>query len=333
MLRSHVHTIAPSALCPFHVDAIQYLPAHAHAHGLTLVFLHATNTHKESFEPALRHLLRAPRLRICDVWCIENPNHGSSALKNRTLLDTPAYRDNWTAKEYCRAVHAFLTSTEHGIDFRTRTLVGLAQSAASAPLLLLQRAHPAVRFEGLVFMEGAILPPGTRATKVLCGLFGNWARSKPSTWRSRAEARAQLAATAFRRWDPLAVELFVKHAIRAVDGSTDVTLCSSTRQEAAYYLAPTADLVDVPTEIFVQLAKDDQLPMHVIVCFNDEYKGKGTEMKQFQVDQVARTSAGSAQIVEGGHMFPQTEPVLCAGAVAQAIERIQLRESRASSRL
>ncbi|KAJ7042253.1 Alpha/beta hydrolase fold-1 [Mycena alexandri] len=333
-MQQSVHSLKPSGACPFHVDAVRYVPEHSSLNGLTLIFLHAMNTHKEQFEPVLQHLLRQQQgLHIRDVWCIENPNHGSSALKNCALLDSPEYRDKWTAMDYCRAVHAFLTSTSHGIDFRARFLVGLAHSAASAPLLLLQRQYPTVEFQGLVFMDGAILPIGTRPTKVLCKLFGNWAKSKPNTWRSRAAAREELSKTAFRRWDPLAIESFVKHAIRPAENSTDVTLNCSTRQEAIYYLSPNADLIEAPTEIFLQLTKDNKLPIHSIICLNDEYKGMGTEMKQFQIDHVKRMRRGSVQIIEGGHMFPQTEPVLCARAIAQALERIQLREPLVLSRL
>ncbi|KAJ7060141.1 Alpha/beta hydrolase fold-1 [Mycena amicta] len=337
MQRSTVHSVRPSPLCPFHVEAIQYhLPerTHRNAGGLTLVFLHATNTHKESYEPVLRHLLGLDlpsplRVPVRDVWCIENPNHGSSAIRNRALLETPAYRDTWTAEEYTRAAYAFLASTEHGVDFRSRSLVGLAHSAASAPLLLLQQRN--IPFVGLIFMDAAILPINTRATKVLCTLFGNWAKSKPHTWPSRAEAKRNLAETAFRVWDPLAVDLFVKHAIRPVDdddndgsgSNSAVTLNCSTRQEAAYYLSPSADLVDAPTEIFVQLAKEDRLPIHTIICLNDEYKGKGTEMKQFQIDHVRRMRNGSVQIIEGGHMFPQINPKGTARAIEQALERIR----------
>ncbi|KAJ7471609.1 Alpha/beta hydrolase fold-1 [Mycena galericulata] len=310
-MKDTVYTLAPSSAYPFHIDAVQYVPEQSYSNGLTLLFLHATNTHKESYEPVLLHLLRQPlRIRIRDAWCIENPNHGSSAVKNRALLDTPEYRDNWTAMEYCRAVHVFLTSTSHGIDFRGRSFVGLAHSAGSAPLLMLLRAQPPVPFQGLVFMDAAILPVGTRSTKVLRTLFGNWAKSKPNTWRSQAAAVEELSKTAFRRWDPLAVQLFV-----------------------AYYLSPNADLVEVPTEIFLQLTKEDKLPIHVILCLNDEYGTKGTEMKQFQIDHVSRTSMGSVQIVEGGHMFPQTEPAQCARAILQALERIQPREPPIISRL
>ncbi|KAJ7602884.1 hypothetical protein FB45DRAFT_1046386 [Roridomyces roridus] len=308
-MKTTVHSLPPSQACPFHVDAVQYLPEQPYKKGFTLVFFHAMNTHKEQFETAIGYLLQQPH-RIRDVWCIENPNHGSSAVKNRALLDTPEYRDKctlliegfWTSMEYSRAAHTFLTSTSHGIDFGSRNLVGLAHSAGSASLFLLQQIQPPIPFHALILMDAAILPIGTPGTRVLTRLFGTWAKTKPNTWSDRAAAHAELSKTAFRRWHPSAVDLFVKHAIGPVDERVPegaVTLRCSTRQEVAFFLGPTADLVDTPTEIFLHLTKEDKLPIHSL-----------------------RMTQGSVQIVEGGHMFPQTEPAGCARAIAQALERV-----------
>ncbi|KAF7304590.1 hypothetical protein HMN09_00862100 [Mycena chlorophos] len=320
MLHQRIHSLPPSSLCPFHVEAVQYLPARSHRDGLTLVFLHATNMHKEQYEVVLRHFFALDSswagLRIRDAWCIENPNHGASARRNRTLLNSDRYRDYWTADEYARAAFAFLSSTAHGVDFGARTVVGVAHSAASAPLLMLQRRPLPFAFAGLVFMDAAILPIGTRATQVLCSVFGNWAKTKPRTFDGVEHARRVLKGTAYRGWDERSVELFLKHALRPVDAYDDddgdaggerVTLCCSPRQEAAYYLAPTADLVDEPTQIFLQLTKEDVMPIHAIICLNDEYnlflqRGKGAEMKHFQIEHVNRMRNGSVQIIEGGHM-------------------------------
>ncbi|KAJ6526727.1 hypothetical protein B0H19DRAFT_1275578 [Mycena capillaripes] len=285
------------------------------------------NTHKESFELVVRYLLSEPLgIHVKDVWCIgvfpgqaipfhftpqtdtlgiECPNHGSSAAKNRVLLETPAYRDSWTAMEYCRAAHAFLTSTTHGIDFRKRSLVGLAQSAGSAPLLMLQRVHPLVKFQGLVFMDAAIFPVEKikHVDKSSCG-----------TGRVIQEGIRKMGSFLGG----------VRYALRLDDTATKVTLRCSTKQEAAYFLSPNADLVEPPTEIFLEIVKEDKLPIHIIICLNDEYPEIGKEMKQFQISKVQRMSRGSVQIVEGGHMFPQTEPSICASAIFHALQRIEL---------
>ncbi|KAJ7170196.1 alpha/beta-hydrolase [Mycena filopes] len=324
-MKKTVFTLKAAGGYPFHLQAVQYLPDYSVGTGFTLIFLHAMNLFKEAFEPMLAHLLQqASRAQIRDVWCIENPNHAGSADLNKEILSTAQYRGQWKAADYSQAVHHFLTSTTHGIDFTARTLVGVAQSGASPSLLLLQDRDtlPGVHFEGLIFLDPAILPAGKASSQVLCKLFGNWAKSKRRTWPSRDAALEQLSGTAFKRWDPQAVRLFVKHALRPTGDGAAVTLACSPEQEAAFYLSPDADLVNRPFEIFLQLVAADQLPIHIIVCPNDEYKGKTAEMKQTQISHVKTMSRGSVEIVEGGHMFPQTEPVLCTETIVRALDKI-----------
>ncbi|KAJ7643231.1 Alpha/beta hydrolase fold-1 [Mycena rosella] len=324
-MKRSVFTLNPRSdgPCPFHVEAVQYIPHESSDNGFTLIFLHAMNLHKETFEPMLLHLLKqATAVRIKDVWCIENPNHGRSARINHELLSTPKYHGQWTAADYSGAVHSFLTSTVHGTDFAKRKLIGVAHSAAAASLLLIQDEWPKINFHGLIFLDPAILHGG-KESRSLCELFGNWAKSKRHTWDSRDAALSQLSRTAFKRWKPLGVELFVEHALRTGVDGTYVTLTCSPVQEAAFYLSPDTDLVGRPFEIFTQLAAADKLPIHLIICINDEYKGKTDEMKQLQIQHVSATTKGSVQIVEGGHMFPQTEPLLCTRAILQALEKLQ----------
>ncbi|KAJ7216574.1 Alpha/beta hydrolase family-domain-containing protein [Mycena pura] len=338
-MRRIVLTLKPEGTCPFHVGAIQYVPDESFENGFTLIFLHAMNLHKEIFEPMLRHLLKQTSgIQIREAWCIENPNQGQSSRLNQKLLSTPKYRGHWTAAEYSRAVHTFLTSNVHGIDFATRKLIGLAHSGAAPSLLLIQDETPQIMFHGFVFLDPAILPSGKVSSRILCDLFGNWAKSKRHTWDSRATALKQLSTTAFKRWEPLGVQLFENALHPSADGSS-VTLACSPMQEAAYYMSPQADLIERPFEIFTQLTAADELPIHLIVCPNDEYKGKTSEMKHTQIALVNNMTKGSVQIIEGGHMvslyrtvghsvkdneqFPQTEPVLCSKAIVQVLEKLQ----------
>ncbi|KAJ6590071.1 hypothetical protein DFH09DRAFT_1140820 [Mycena vulgaris] len=323
-MKRSVFTLEPSGTYPFHVEAVQYIPEHSFDNGFTLVFLHAMNLHKETFEPMLLHLLKpTPGIRIRDVWCIESPNHGASALVNQKILSTPKYDGHWTAAEFARAVHLFLTSKAHGINFAARKLVGVAQSGSAPSLLLVEDEVPKIPFHGFIFLDPAILPSGKASSRVLCDMFGNWAKSKRKTWDSRAAALKQLSSTAFKRWNPVAVELFVEHALHPTADGSGVTLACAPAQEAAFYLSPNADLIERPFEIFTQLIAADKLPIHMIICLKDEYKGKTGEMKQTQIDLVNTTTRGSVQIIEGGHMFPQTEPVLCTQAIHRVLEKLQ----------
>ncbi|KAF7371123.1 hypothetical protein MSAN_00747500 [Mycena sanguinolenta] len=246
-MRRSVLTLKPiseGTTSPFHVGAIQYVPDESFDHGFTLILLHAVNLHKETFEPMLQHLLKqTSRVQIRDVWCIENPNQGQSARLNQKLLSTPKYRDRWTAAE--------------GRAF--------GSSACSDQM-------PKIMFHGLIFLDPAILPAGKQSSRVLCDLFGNWAKSKRHTWDSRETALKQLSTSAFKRWEPLGVQLFVENAMHPSADGSSVTLACSPAQEAGYYLSPQADLIERPFEIFTQLTTADKLPIHLIICMNDEYR-------------------------------------------------------------
>ncbi|KAK7033857.1 Alpha/beta hydrolase fold-1 [Favolaschia claudopus] len=328
-MRHSVFTLTPCDSYPFYVQAIQYVPKESFDNGLTLIFLHAMNLHKETFEPMLRYLVKQPpEIRIRDVWCIENPNQGESAGLNEKILSTPQYRKHWTAAEYARAVQFFLSSSLHGVDFSRRTVVGIAHSGSAPSLLLLQDQASRISFRALVFLDPAILPSGKLSSRVMCDLFGNWAMSKRHTWNSRSTALEQLSSTAFKRWTPQGIKLFVDKALRLCADGSSVTLACSPMQEAAFYMSPQADLIERPFEIFTQLTAADELPIHLIVCLNDEYRGKTAEMKGTQIALIEPMAKGSVQIVEGGHMFPQTEPQLCAEAIIRVLQSLQMGVAR-----
>ncbi|KAF7350661.1 hypothetical protein MSAN_01626600 [Mycena sanguinolenta] len=326
-MRRSVLTLKPNSegtASPFYVEAIQYVPEESFDHGFTLIFMHAVNLHKETFEPMLQHLFKQTSgVRIRDVWCIENPNQGRSACLNHKLLSTPKYRDHWTAAEYARAVHSFLTSDVHGVDFTARKLIAAAHSGAAPALLLVQDQMPKNIFHGLIFLDPAIFPSGKACSRVVCELFEKLAKSKRHTWDSRETAVKELSTTTFKRWDPLCVQLFVKNALHPSADDFSVTLACSPMQEAGYYLSP--DWIERPFEIFTQLTAADQLPIHLIICLRN--KSEIIQIFETQIALVKNMTKGSVQVVEGGHMFPQTEPVLCADAIVQVLSKLQYRES------
>ncbi|KAJ6591568.1 Alpha/Beta hydrolase protein [Mycena vulgaris] len=323
-MKTQLHISDPSPACPFRVSAVQYTPASPCEDGATLVFLHAMSLHKETFAPMIEHLLAANPM-VKDVWSIDNPNHGQSSVLNQELLASPSYREYWSAAEYARAAYSFLSSPSHGVDFSARCIVGLAHSSGAAALMMLLRdkefssSRIPSRFTSLILLDPALLPPQFPSTRALSSMFGKYAATKRDKWPSRAAAHQYLAAhPAFKGWDPRALHLFVVCALR--DSGSDVVLSCSRAQEAAFYLSPTADYKAAPVEIFTELARADELPMHIITCLKDEYKGYTLPSKEFQVAQVESTTRGSVQLLDrGGHMFPQVEPALCADAILRAL--------------
>jgi hypothetical protein len=89
-------TLEPSFDYPLYMTAKRYwLPAFdSHANdpnAITLIFLHATSFHKETWEPTIERLfqiasLPTNALKIREAWAIECPNHGQSALLNEKAL-------------------------------------------------------------------------------------------------------------------------------------------------------------------------------------------------------------------------------------------------------
>jgi hypothetical protein len=144
-------------------------------------------------------------------------------------------------------------------------------------------------FTSLILLDPALLPPQFPSTTVLSNMFGKFASSKRDKWPARIAAYQYLAAhPAFKAWDPRALRLFVvctlillyyflkyagqNCALRDADSGSEVILSCSRAQEAGFYLSPTADYKARPVEIFVELARADELPIHIITCLKDEYK-------------------------------------------------------------
>jgi len=62
----------------------------------TLIVLHSTSFHKESWEPALEDLFQLAsqsgnKTVIREAWAIDCPNHGESATLNRRALSEPGF--------------------------------------------------------------------------------------------------------------------------------------------------------------------------------------------------------------------------------------------------
>ncbi|KAF8634260.1 hypothetical protein AX17_004217 [Amanita inopinata Kibby_2008] len=314
--------VGPSASSPFYVEGLQYIPDRSYDDGFTLIMFHAMNLHKETFEVLLTRLMGDVHssVKFRDAWCIENPNHGRSASLNQKLLTSPEYVDNWTALEYSRTVHAFLSAPSHGVDFRKRKLVGMGHSAGGPPLILMQTIQPVFPFHAFILLDPAILPV-TPSSRVLAGMFGTWAKSKKDTWPSRAQAYKELSRNkAFQKWEPKLVKLFVEHALREADESGTVTLACTGRQEAAYY--KSSDIIGPPADVFVRLCEDRAFPIHLILPKKDEYAGKVDEMRAFLAEHVTRHNAGSVRWLDkGGHMLPQVAPALAANVIVDVLQQ------------
>jgi hypothetical protein len=126
--------------------------------ALTLICLHSTSFHKETWEPTLQRLFELvlrqgnKAVKVREAWAIEAPNHGTSTLYNKKTLHSLDFHNCCaccvlhstvqkrqcrrflclvTCHKYAHAVQHFLSAgLTHGarIDFYKRNLVGIGHS-------------------------------------------------------------------------------------------------------------------------------------------------------------------------------------------------------------
>ena len=111
----HSYTLPPTPDYPLSIIAKRYwLP-----HGLntedpaaqTLIVLHSTSFHKETWEPTLQDLFELvsqsnTEVLIRDAWAVDCPNHGESGVLNNQALKDPQF-----ANCVCRFFSLFFSSS------------------------------------------------------------------------------------------------------------------------------------------------------------------------------------------------------------------------------
>ena len=95
-------TYKPRNGYPFHITAKRYCTQRppklgaGDADSLTLIVLHGTGFHKETWEPTLERVFDlaydGSTGNIREAWAIDCPNHGASAVLNESILRQPAFR-------------------------------------------------------------------------------------------------------------------------------------------------------------------------------------------------------------------------------------------------
>ncbi|KAI6100606.1 hypothetical protein F5141DRAFT_308717 [Pisolithus sp. B1] len=186
--------------------ALRY-PVSKSKQGLTLVLTHGLSSHKESYHPTIAHLLRMNATgnryinMIREIWSIDMPNHGESAVLNRAYLEDRQERgrkEGWDGKcttmDFTSYLNAFLSIPQ----LQGHRVVGVAHSGSSTPwtnvfTLFKRRSHP--HPFALLFIEPVIMFPGMssndpRVAHSNANMRGSLA--KRDKWSSRAEAKRWL---------------------------------------------------------------------------------------------------------------------------------------------
>ncbi|KAI5116764.1 hypothetical protein M0805_004981 [Coniferiporia weirii] len=323
--------LGPDDEYPFSITAKRYtcpaLGAHAdHPEALTLVLLHSTGFHKETWEPTLQELFGLMFSRhdvpVLEAWSIECPNHGASAeLNEDALRRLPESISNFTCEKYAVAVHRFLSAESFegaNVDFRRRNLIGIGHSLGGVAMAVLQQLVPRIEFQAVILVEPMLSPGGPEHLQPLRVDLVRGAYERRDVWPSRQhalEALKQRGRT--RMWDPRMLEVFVKYGLRTHPGArfTDtpyngVTLCCSREQEAVMYRD-----VDGPTKPVSDLNDAcARLPIHVIFGAINDYIPR--EVHLAIIDPTSpRQFASISHVENAGHLVPHQAP----GALAKVI--------------
>ncbi|KIO10233.1 hypothetical protein M404DRAFT_129483 [Pisolithus tinctorius Marx 270] len=233
--------------------ALKY-PVSTSERGLTLVLTHGMSSHKESYHPMVARLLRLNVTGtraglIREIWSVDMPNHGESAVLNRTYLEDRQERGRkagWDGKcntmDFSSYLNAFLSIPQ----LQGHRVVGIAHSGSCVPwthaLTLLDHTHPhpfALIFIEPVFMFPSMPPTDPRAIHGAANVRG--VLTKRDKWSSRAEAKRWLlgikgAKTIWSKWDDLALDLFVEHALEEVHEPAQAPRMST---RSSSYVRPT----------------------------------------------------------------------------------------------
>ncbi|KDR79162.1 hypothetical protein GALMADRAFT_243049 [Galerina marginata CBS 339.88] len=296
---------------------------------LVLICLHAVGCHKEAWDPTIDHLFNLERKslhrhgRIREVYSIDCPNHGESAIVNAEILNTH-YKDSWTTREYARAVYAFLMAgPTRGakVDFRKRRIVVVGHCLGAVASFFMHELNPPIRLEAVIAFDPAFSPgldyPDYRE---VFRKFQYWTWLRPSVWPSRKAALKDLRERPlYKTWDPAVLRSFVEHGLSDHPGSkypepykfSGVVMSTTKEQEAATYRSD--DFVGEPMEALRMTAS--KTPVHLIW-------GKIEDILPNHLKYTIsnHTNLASVEYIEeAGHLIVQQKPRLVAEKIHDRI--------------
>ncbi|EKM76093.1 hypothetical protein AGABI1DRAFT_131612 [Agaricus bisporus var. burnettii JB137-S8] len=276
---------------------------------VTILALHSTSFHKETWEPTLEALFEAivlwgaEKVEVREVWAVDCPNHGHSGVLNAEILKDDS---GFSCERYAAAVHRFLTRAPEvfGVDFGKRRLVGIGHSLGANALLLLQGMKPDFPFISLIIVEPMVSPGGDQPLTELRKRLGRGAERRTSEWSDRETAHKSLVShPQVAQWDVRVIKAFVNHAITEKASSNTVRLaCAPEQEKAMYFDIPGATR---PVEELTRLCS--LLPVHLIIGQDKDFVPK--EVHEALVDPSSgRKFASVTEINEVGHLIPQRIP-------------------------
>ncbi|KAF9474607.1 hypothetical protein BDN70DRAFT_884596 [Pholiota conissans] len=288
----------------------------------TLIVLHSTSFHKETWEPTLTDLFEMasqprPKATIREAWAIDCPNHGEAGERNRKTLKGPGF-EHFSCEKYAQAVHRFLSAGligGAGVDFRKRNLVGIGHSLGANAMLLLQSIQPTFKFSSLVIVDPMVSVEGPQHLLELREKLVKRARKRTKCWPTLDEAVQDYNDPRRHgaKWDPRVRDLFVRHGLYWSEKIANYRICCTREQEVAMYMdeegpikpVETLDRIchSVPVHLILG-AIPDLIPAHVHEALINPKSGR---------------RFASIVKLNVGHLVPQEAPTQLASHILMAL--------------
>ncbi|KAF4616073.1 hypothetical protein D9613_011338 [Agrocybe pediades] len=297
----------------------------------TLILLHSTSFHKETWEPTLEDLFQfasrhGSKNLIREAWSIDCPNHGESGHLNHRALSQSEF-PNFTCEKYAQAAHRFIMS---GLaDFRSRNLVGIGHSLGANAMLLLQEVKPSLPFSFLVIVEPMVSAKGQEPLAPLRRSLVNRASKRREFWPSRTTFKEELGAPDRHaaKWDSRVLDSFVNHAIYRNQEENNFALACKPEQEVAMY----RDDLEGPTKP-VQVVDRicHSIPIHLILGGIHDLIPEQVHRDLLDTNS-GRNFATVVTMKDVGHLIPQEDPSRLAQEIFTAL--LSDKNTQTSSRL
>ncbi|KAG1732564.1 hypothetical protein EDB19DRAFT_1733407 [Suillus lakei] len=311
-----------------------YYPVSCAKDSLTLVFTHGLASHKEQYDPTIARLLSHTQTRatIQDIWVINFPNHGQTALLNHPMLDArkAAGKAICTMKDISLYLQAFLSTP----SLKSSTVVGVAHSGSCTLwIFALTSMPPSLAPFALIMVESTLMFPSLTPTDPhsihgAANIRGSLA--KCDRWTDRNALMKWLVGGkgVWRKWDKRVLSGYVRYGFEEVNKSK---LGAGKKKS---YVMPT-------------LRKDEESPLYACLLHMVEPKSLGQACKAVEeagrgvhvvwadfeefVSKVARKEILDAvehrvvsqwTIKGAGHLVPQEKPDELGEALVNILDEI-----------
>lgn len=311
-----------------------YYPVSCAKDGLTLVFTHGLASHKEQYDPTIARLLSHAQTRatIRDIWVLDLPNHGQTALLNRPVLDArkAAGKAMCTTKDFALYLRAFLSTP----SLKSSTVVGVAHSGSCTLwIFALTSMPPSLTPFALIMVEPTLMfpsltPTDPRSIHGAANVRGSLA--KRDRWMDREALTRWLVGGkgVWRKWDKRVLSGYVRYGFEEANESdlgtgkkkSYVTPTLRKDEESPLYACLSHTVEPESLGRACRAVEEAGRGVHVIWADFEEFVSKAAKK---EILDAAEHRVVSQRIIKGaGHLIPQEKPDEFGEALVEILNEI-----------